>query len=173
MLTRAALFFLAAGVVFGDGGTMLFRQQAGPFVITAFAEPAPVRVGVADISTMVQRETDQSTVLDAKVSVHLKQSAPGKIVELVAPATHANATNKLLYAAHLNIPSTGEWTLSVDVSEKQGAALASTEINILPPEPAGETYWPYFLFVPLGILVFVLNRWLRKKFGVRNPRARP
>ncbi len=92
---------------FADGGTLLFRKPAGPFVLTAFSSPAPLRVGRADLSIMVQKENDQSTVLDAVVSVRLKRSVGGTIVEIVAPATHARATNKLLYAANVTLPSAG------------------------------------------------------------------
>ncbi len=45
---------LAATLVFADGGTMLFRKRADPFLVTAFSEPVPVRVGAADLSVMVQ-----------------------------------------------------------------------------------------------------------------------
>src|SRR5581483_5154088 len=115
-LKRAALLLFLAALLLADGGTVLFRKQAGPFLIAAFAQPTPVRVGTADISAMVQRVTDQQTILDASVNIHLRQSTEGRIVEVVAPATHANATNKLLYAAHVKIPSSGTWTVSVDVN---------------------------------------------------------
>jgi len=141
----------------------LFRKQAGPFLIAAFAQPTPVRVGTADISAMVQRVTDQQTILDASVNIHLRQSTEGRIVEVVAPATHANATNKLLYAAHVKIPSSGTWTVSVDVNAKQGAGLAAGDVDVLPQQPAGEAYWPFLVFVPLAIALFALNRWLRAR----------
>lgn len=172
-MKRAALFLFLAALLFADGGTVLFRKQAGPFLITAFAEPTPVRAGAADLSAMVQRVADQQTILDASVSVHLRQSANGKIVEVIAPATHANATNKLLYAAHVRIPSPGAWTVSVDVKAKQGAGMAAGTMDVLPQQAAGAAYWPYFLFIPLAIAIFVLNRWLRNKWRVRNPPVRP
>lgn len=165
---------LAAIIVFADGGTMLFRKQAGPYVITAFSEPVPVRVGAADISAMVQEASDHGTVLDARVMMRLRKTASGNITEVVAPATHDPATNKLLYAAHITLPSTGSWMLEVDVTGKNGASESvSGDLSVLPAQQPVRSQWPYLAIVPAVILFFVLNQWLRKKRGIRSPRARP
>lgn len=152
---------------------MLFRKQADGFIVTAFGEPAPLRVGTADVSVMLQSASDQNTVLGATVNLHLKKSSPGSVLEVLAPASHAHATNKLLYAARVTLPSAGEWQLSVDVKEGNGAASAAGEINVLPPAPAAATYWSYIAIVPIFVLLFVLNRWLRRRWGIRSPQARP
>lgn len=151
---------------------MLFRKRADPFLVTAFSEPVPVRVGAADLSVMVQNVNDRSTVLDASVSVRLKKSSAGRVVEIIAPATHGRATNKLLYAAHVTLPSAGQWQLSVDIKKAPAAAAASSELNVLAQEAPAETYWPYFAMVPLLIALFVFNRWLRRKWRT-SPQARP
>lgn len=169
-LAVAALFILLA---WGDGGSVLFRKQAGPFMVTAFAEKLPVRAGAADLSVLVQRVSDESNVLDAQVNVRLRQSAGGKIEEVMAPASHSRATNKLLYAAHITIPSAGLWTLSVYVSGKNGSGTASGDLNASPPQSPAEANWPYFVLVPVMIVLFILNRWLRKKWRAKNPPARP
>ncbi len=151
---------------------MLFRKRADPFLVTAFGEPVPLRVGTADLSVMVQNAENRSTVLDANVSFRLKKSSTGSVVEIIASATHARATNKLLYAAHVTLPSAGEWQLSVDVKNGAAAASALSELNVFAQEAPAETYWPYFVIVPLLAVLFVLNRWLRRKWR-RSPQARP
>lgn len=156
-----------------DGGTMLFRENAGPFVVTAFCDPVPVRVGSADLSVMVQKASDQSNVLDATVSLRLRRSDNGSILEVVAPATHAKATNKLLYAAHVTLSSPGNWHLAADIKQGGETASAVGELNVLPKEPEAENYWAFFLMVPALIVAFMLNRWLRKKWGISRHRARP
>ncbi len=168
-----AMAAVATAVVWADGGSVLFRKQAGPFIVTVFAASLPIRAGAADLSVMVQRVSDEASILDATVNVHLRQSAAGKIEEVVAPASHARATNKLLYAAHVTIPSTGKWTLGVDVKQKDGSGSASAELNVLPQAGPAESYWPYFVIVPAFIVLFIVNRWLRKKWRVRSPQARP
>lgn len=163
---------LSATLIYADGGTMLFRKRADPFLVTAFSEPVPVRVGAADLSVMVQNAEDRATVLDASVNVRLKKSSAGSVVEIIAPATHARATNKLLYAAHVTLPSAGQWQLSVDIKKGLAAASVSSEVNVFAQEAPAETYWPYFVIVPLLAVLFVGNRWLRRKWR-RSPQARP
>lgn len=142
---------------------MQFRKPAGPFMVTVFSEPVPVRAGAADLSVMIERASDQSTVLDAHVMVHLKKTEAGSIVELAAPATHGRATNKLLYAASVTLPSAGIWQMTVDVREKGDEASASGALNVLGKEPPLIEHWALFALVPLMILLFVLNQWLKRR----------
>jgi hypothetical protein len=160
-------------MVFADGGVMLFRKRADPFIVTAFSEPAPPRVGLVDLSVMLQKANDQTTVLDASVMVRLKKSSAGTITEVVAPATHARATNKLLYAAQVTLASPGEWQLTVDIKQGNATASVSSQMSVLPEQAPTVTYWPYFAMVPVLVLFFILNRWLRRKWGVRHPQVRP
>lgn len=155
-------------MLLADGGTMQFRKPAGPFIVTVFSEPVPVRAGVADLSVMVENASDQSTVLDAVTKLHLSKTESGRILELVAPATHATATNKLLYAVAISLPSAGRWRLTVDVKTKIQAASVSGEINVLPPEPPLVARWPLFALVPVMLLFFVLNQWLKARSAKRK-----
>ena len=170
---KAACLLLAAGVLLGDGGTVQFRKQVGSLIITVFSTPVPLRVGKADLSVMVQNASDQSTVLDATVQVQLQKSEEGKIVEIVAPATHARATNKLLYAAEVTVPSAGRWRMDARVSVKDSDVDASGDIEILPPQPPLAAHWPYFMLVPLIVILFAVNQWLKSKRRVARPRGRP
>ena len=89
---------------------MQFRQQVGPLIVTVFSAPVPLRVGSADLSVLVQTVRDASPVLNAEVALQL--SSPGSPA-IHVPATRAQATNKLLYAAHPVLPSAGQWRLTV------------------------------------------------------------
>jgi hypothetical protein len=152
----------------GDGGTLLFRKPAGPFIISVFAETVPVRVGTPDFSVMLERASDQSSILDATVDVHLKKTDSGTIFEVSAPATHARATNKLLYAAAPTIPSAGNWQLMVDVHTKTEEASIAGGLPVENAEPPAVTHWQLFAVVPLMILFFVLNQWLRVRRRARE-----
>ena len=92
---------LAAVAARGDGGLLRLRQAAGRFEISVFTAPTPLRVGQIDVSVMVQ--ADHAPVLDAEVDVQLR--GPGG--ELTATASAAAATNKLLYAALIEVPVPG------------------------------------------------------------------
>jgi hypothetical protein len=162
------MFFLTAMLLQADGGTVVFHKQAGDFDITVFSKSEAVRAGANDLSVMVQRQNDKSTVMNASVLLHLQRTnSAGEITRLTGIATHARATNKLLYAATLNIPSTGIWQLDADVTSNGRTALVSGEITVLPPQPPIVNYWPYVAMVPALAIAFIINRKLRARFRSR------
>jgi len=168
----ALLSILLMPALWADGGAVLVQKQAGPFRITIFGPSADLRAGKTDISIMVQKSSDKSPVLDAKVNVRLRRTGPEGISEVYAPATHARATNKLLYAANVTIPSAGKWALSATVDAGQSNAEVASDLNVLEPEPAVEAYWPYFV-TPLALVVlFLLNRRLKRNRRLRYPQVR-
>lgn len=171
--TVIALVLLASACGYADGGAILLRKQAGPFTVTVFGEPAPLRVGQADLSVMLQNTADTNTVLDAVVDLRLKRSETGRIVEIAAPATHKHATNKLLYSARVTLPSPGTWRLSVEVTRKGSPVSVDGGVNVLPEEPSRAAYWPYFALIPFVTLMFAMNQWLKRKRRISRPSARP
>src|SRR5262245_7739105 len=108
-----------------DGGTFQASQQAGSFVITVFTAPD-------DISVMIQKRDTMEPVLDAEVSIRLKDSA-GERVEAVA--TRKQAQNKLLYAAPVILPHSGKWNLSLDVAQGGSNASMVCVITVMPASP--------------------------------------
>lgn len=162
-MKRLLVAFLIAATLWADGGTVLLRNQVGSLRITVFGTPVPLRAGKNDISVMVQKSADQSSILNAKVSVHFANSSPDKVVAVSAPATHDKATNKMLYAADVNVPSPGDWQLAVHVEANGETADVAGKVDVLPAKPPLIAYWPYFVLVPLVVLLFFVNRWLRGK----------
>lgn len=160
-------------MLLADGGTVQFHKQAGPFDVTLFSSPVPLRAGKADLSVMVQKASDNSNIQNANVTVHLRKATSDNVVEVVAPATHGKATNKLLYAAELTIPSPGAWQVNVEVNAAGTTATAAGQIEVLPPQAPAVSYWGYFALIPFAILLFVFNRWLRRRRQMLFPRARP
>ena len=100
---KLGLALLLATSLYADGGKVLFQRKAGAFNITLFAAESPVRVGRPDLSVMVQSNSDQSPVLDANVQLRLVRHDANAITDITAPAKHDQATNKLLYAASLEV----------------------------------------------------------------------
>jgi hypothetical protein len=161
---------LVIPLLFGDGGTVQFQKQAGPFLVTIFSAPVPLRVGAADLSVMVQRATDRSNLLDC--SVDLRLSRPGES-RIHANATRAQATNKLMYAARVVFPAPGKWHLDVGVNAQRDTIHVAGDVPVLPQQEPLIAYWPYFAVLPTALVLFGLNQWLKAKRNVRNPRARP
>jgi hypothetical protein len=156
----AAVLLAAATAAWGDGGVVRLKQAAGPFVITIFTAPTPLRAGTADLSVLVQRRTDEEPVLDAQVTMTLS-AVSGAIIG--ATATHEQATNKLLYAATLSLPAPGAWQLQVAVRREPEAASVSCELTAAPPSPPLLAYWPYLALPPVVIGLFVVHQWLSRR----------
>jgi len=142
-----------------DGGVVRLSQLAGPFGVTIFSAPAPVRVGLADISVLVQRRDSHAIVLDADVALRLVAQADPSLT-IATAATHQAATNKLLYAASVDFPMSGAWRLAAIVQDSTGVAEVVTEVMVEAPAPPLATYWPYFSVPPLAIVLFGLHQWL-------------
>lgn len=165
------LFFVGSRALLADGGKVQLQKQAGPFLITVFSDPSEVRVGRVDLSVLCQKSEDKSAVLDAKVFLHLTKPGGAEIVEFTVPASHDAATNKTLYAAHLDLPAAGKWKVKVDVRRDGDEASVTGDLNVLPKQPLLVTYWPFFVLVPLIALLFAINRRLRRGRELRHPRA--
>jgi hypothetical protein len=161
---------VAMGLLLADGGLAQFQGQAGGFVITVFSAPVPLRVGLADLSVMVQKADDRSDVLDCDVTLHL--SKPGE-EEISVAAIPGQARNKLLYAAHPVIRKPGEWNLNVEIKRRRETVRVNGELTVLPELPLSIAYWPYFAALPIAVTLFALNQWLKAQRKVKNLRARP
>ena len=154
---------LLAMPLFADGGAVLSRQESGPFVITVFAAPVPLRAGPLDLTVLVQTRDALEPVLDANVSIRLDGDS-----QIVAAATRSQAQNKLLYAATLNLPHPGEWKYTVSVQSALGQAAISGGFQAGPPSPPLTSYW-FYLAIPLVLIaIFVLHQWLSRRSAPRR-----
>lgn len=158
----ALTLLLHAPPSWGDGGIVQLQQADGAFVITVFTAPTPLRVGLADISVLVQKRDGSDAVLDADVRLELQSSTDGGTTARAA-ATREQATNKLLYAATVNMPSSGSWELRVDVRRGDDRAAVTCRLAVAAPLPPLLTHWPYLAFPPVAVLIFALHQWLRSR----------
>lgn len=163
-LRFTALLFAANGLLWADGGTVQLQKQVGPFSVTVFSDPSPVRVGKVDLSVLVQQSATKAPVLDAQVLFHLRRPGGGEILTYTLPARHSDASNKMLYAANADLPSPGNWQMGVDISRQQVQVSTYGTLKVVDKEPPLATYWPYFVMVPMLALLFVVNRWLRRRY---------
>jgi len=143
-LVLALFLTLPAGVALAHGGgtPQLTNADAGPYWVSAWTQPDPLRVGEAHVTVAVSEPANTRgdvreagpPVLDATVQVTF---APldGDGETLTVAATHAEAVNKLLYEADLNVPQTGRWQVTVSVAGPEGAGDASFDVQVAPPAP--------------------------------------
>lgn len=160
----------ATGAAHGDGGTVRIQHETGDLRITVFSAPEPLRVGMADLSVLVQRRAGDRAVLDAEVEIVLSGPPPAAPIEV--RATRENATNELLYAAAVELPAAGPWRLRVTVEHERETVEVSGELEVAPPAPPLVALWPYLVLPPAVVALFALREWLTHRRGVHRPRSR-
>jgi hypothetical protein len=184
--TFAAMFtLLGTRPAKGDGGLVLLHEARGPFSVTVFVAPGSARGGLADLSVLVQWRTNGQVVLDADVSLALdpsrgstmSQSDPvcglpstaagfqfpnGTQLPMTVRATRAQASNKLLYAAPLNLSAAGACRLHVIVSRGSDYARFDCLLPVVKESPKLAGLWPYLAFPPIVMTAFALNQKLRR-----------
>jgi hypothetical protein len=167
-----------------DGDVMQLHEAQGPFLVTVFVAPEAAHGGLIDVSVLVQQRTDAEVILDADVGLMvdppkalLTASEPfcgfpstGAGLQLpdaeqpqaTVQATREQASNKLLYAAGLNLKATGDWPLHVYVSRGSDRARFDCLLPITRTSTTLSGLWPYLAFPPVVILAFGMNQRLRR-----------
>ena len=143
-----------------DGGAVQFEKAAGPFVVTVFTTPTPLRAGPVDISLMIQSRDNQQPALDCQALVQLRREGA---VSIRSEATHEAAQNKLLYAAQMDIPEPGLWELEVAIEHGDDSINVAGEITVARANPILLVYWRSLALPPLFISLFAVNQWLKQR----------
>jgi len=150
---RWSIVFLSVWPLLGDGGALLLQQKTGPYLVSVFAAPVPLRAGPVDISVLVQDNKNSTLVLDADVVIHLR----GETLH----ASRKQAQNKLLYAATLNLLEPGEWNYSISVCRDEKEDKVKGTLLVAEAGAKPEVYWAYLALPVCAIALFAGNQWLR------------
>jgi hypothetical protein len=157
----SAIVILAQATAFADGGAVQFRKEAGNVVITLFTAPASLSVGPADISLLVQNRDGLDPVLNADVSLKLREAFSG--IEFEARPTRAKATNKLLYAVPVMFAKPGKWLIAVRVAINGKTNDANGVLVVAPAPASSASYAGYIALPPVMILLFVVREALIRR----------
>ena len=152
---------LSQGHVHADGGFIEMQKQVGALLITVFASPAPLSVGVSDISVLVQQRDASRPLLDAEVAILLRRR--GSTTEIRAHATRAQAQNKLLYAALVTIPEPGEWRLFVTTLHNGTYTEISRDVAVTETGPMASGGWEFIALPVLAITLFMIRECLLRR----------
>jgi hypothetical protein len=161
-----ALVILVQATAWADGGTVQLRQEAGDLVITVFASPGPLSVGPVDISLLLQNRDGLEPVLDAKVSLVLRED--DSTLELQAQPTREQARNKLLYAAPVTLSNPGKWHIAVRVLENGTETDAAGILEVAAAPDKAASYAGYIAFPPVMIGLFIVRQWLIRQRSRRG-----
>jgi hypothetical protein len=127
--------------------------------VTVFTSPTPLRTGVVDISVLLQDSATGQPVLQVPVEV-IAHRVGESGQEVMAEATNAAATNKLLLAAPMELREPGRWEVEIRVHGPREPIRIrfDTEVGEAWPPWVGQTTWVAWPFV--AVLVFCLHqRW--------------
>jgi hypothetical protein len=160
LLLGAAVWLVVPAAARGDGGTVRLAQQRGGYRITVFTDPTPLRVGLIDVSVLVQDAETGKPLPHVPATVRA-MTEDGTVLEI--PATAEGATNKLLRAATLHLMREGRWRFEVTV-DGQGPVTFAAEVASPPPAWAGYALWIGWPVIPIAL--FVLSQW-----GIRRGRV--
>jgi hypothetical protein len=162
---NAAIILLLAGVLasplaHADGGMVQLHETSGPFIVTVFAMPEPLRVGTIDTSVLVQDRETRRVILDATVDLAF-QPVGDASRRFLTRASRGQARNKLLQAVMIDVPAPGWWAVEILVRRDRESAALSTKVLVLPAAPRWSTIWPFLVVPPFAIALFALHQTLR------------
>jgi len=136
----------------GDGGTVRLAERCGAYQVTVFTQPTPWRAGPVDVSILVQDAATGQPMSDAQVSVRLtKAETPAH--DIRRPATRADATNKLLYAALFDLPEPGWWRIEVVIEGRSGTVSRAFDLEATAANPA---WWDLIFWIAAPVVPIVL-----------------
>jgi hypothetical protein len=154
-------FVLAPVSLRADGGLVCLCQISGSFLVTVFITPSALRVGPVDLSVMVQDSSTRDVLLDAEVDLRLDSENGGGAINL--RATRGQSTNKLLQSAVIDLPSPGNWQLTVLVRRGSDQAVFKTQLEVAPPLPRFISVLPLVALPPLVVLLFAGHQVLKQR----------
>ena len=165
------LMLLLAPRVAANGGTIqLSDEPAGPYQVTVLTSPSPIMAGRVDVSVAVLDPSllltdpqQDDLVHDAQVQITAKRTGDAG-AGTSYPATHDQATNKLLYAANVAVPDAGQWQFTVQVTAAHGQGSAAFTATVEPVPGSGDPAVVVFLGLPVVVAALVFGgMWLRRR----------
>lgn len=127
----------------GGGTPQLTNENIGPYWISVWTSPQPVREGQLHVTVAVAEPGEAgdqqagAPVLGADVEIIL-ESRSGGLAAVRAMATNEQSANKLFYEADLLVPVAGDWQALVDVHGPAGAGQGEFDLAV---EPASDRNW--------------------------------
>ncbi|MGE5620142.1 MAG: hypothetical protein ACM3US_12900 [Sphingomonadaceae bacterium] len=129
LLVALMAALVVPAIALANGGTIqVSNRLAGPYLLTVFTSPSPARVGIVDVSVLIQRPGSDEAVLDGHVVV-TAQPVGGAGAGASYSATHEQATNKLYYATNVDLPVEGRWRIEVRAFGPEGEGSVEFEVE--------------------------------------------
>lgn len=137
-MSRAAALLLVPLLVpllalplLGNGGTVrISSAPLGPYLVTVYSSPTPLRTGEVDVSVLVQDSARSVLSPEVTVEAHPVALAPDASAGPIRQqADRAQATNKLFQAAKFDVTAAGEWEFRVSVADAGSLSFRTTVVK--------------------------------------------
>lgn len=131
LLPLLALITLLAPPLLANGGTVrVSRAPLGPYLVTIYSSPTPLRTGEVDISVLVQDSADAVLAPPITVEARPRALTEGATADPIRrEAARAQATNKLFQAAKFDVAEPGEWEFRVEVDGAGSLSFRATVVR--------------------------------------------
>lgn len=127
ILAGGLLLAITTPALANGGIARIVRQSLGPWFVTVYSSPTPLRTGEVDISVLVQDSAN--AVLDVPLIV--TGTALDSVAEPVRRrATREEATNKLFKASKFDVAVPGRWRFTVEVGDRGSAGTVAFEADV-------------------------------------------
>ncbi len=166
MQTNRLLIFILmltlCRVICGDSGIVRISEVDGPWRLTVFTEPTPLREGLVDFSVLIQTESDDAPILDATVSLALEH-VDGESDSILVEATREAATNQLLYSAKFELPASGLWEIETAALQDEQISRVRFQFEAAEKLPPILDMWFWFILPVIAIGLITINQWLQRR----------
>lgn len=159
------LLIMLATVVHADSGVVRASEIDGPWRLTVFSEPTPLRAGRVDLSVLVQGAEDDEPILDAVISL-LLEHADEEVDSLLIEATREAATNRLLYSAEFELPEPGPWLVHASAMRGDDVARIAFGLDAGEPLPPILDLWVWLALPAIAIVLVAINQWLQRRHRI-------
>ena len=149
----------------GGGVPQLVNEAAGPYWVSVWTSPDPLRTGQVHFTVSVaepgQGGEAGPPILGATVRIRLTAAEVEEAITTVA--RNEQSANRLFYEADAMVPAEGQWTATVFVTGSEGSGQAAFELQI---QPSQGTSW--FLvgaaaLLAIGVLFLARSLWRRSR----------
>jgi hypothetical protein len=166
VLVGAMLVFASSARADHLGVLQLNGDPVGPYAVSVWTQPGPVRVGACVVTVAVMRPGTRIAVTDAIVRVTARRVTAQRTEE---PHTSVSAEGNrsadplgLRYIADVPLPAAGHWTVVVAIRGPAGAGNVEFPLDVTAPIPWGG--WALAAGV-VGLLSWWAARESRRRSG--------
>ena len=177
IVVAVVIFSVRPSNLFADGGTLRLSQSKGDLQISVFTSPAVLRVGMIDVSVLIQDAASGKVRIDLPSVVRLQSIEDANlVVECATSAT--DATNKLFRAALVDVPKAGDWKVQVLVGQNSAddkniaanQVVPEFQIAVGPPLPAWLEIAPWISW-PFAVVGLFFVHQAMKSGSIRRVAA--